>query len=313
MASHWRPVGAALTPRYTAKTIPTPGTVIAWLETRQAWRVRQIDPIHQANWDPNTVTVWEKAGSPDPATWPGRERRLMVEPARNPAANGKDRRGLRLAPWWHGEQWVPLMDPYPTCIECGGLWTCACYDRNLEADAAMRELERLGKILPGCCWACNEPVTGRHHSIVFDGENLLLPGGGDVVFHTSHSRKPQTPDNRHAGTCRQQAEAYEARWVVADAPETRAVRLRCSGTLFLHFGYRECTTGLLCPGEGAGHSGGLEHCTTRWFVSVDGRSGSMYPSAGLVQLVPPTRCAGLGCQGHRLTDNQPAEAEDNRA
>lgn len=287
----WRPPGTLPAYASTAGKIPEVGQLIAVITTRQAWRIIRVDDVHQANWDDPTVRAWELAGRPDPETWPGRERAALVEPPRNPQPNGKDRRGLRLSPWWSGEQWLPLTDPYPTCVDCGLLWPCPCDDRNKETAAAMAEFERLGGILPGCCWACNEPITGRHRSIVFDGDNLLLPGGGPVAFHTSNSRKAARGPSGNQ-TCRGEAEKYEDRWVFAG--EGRRIRLRCSGLLFSHFGYHECTEGAGCPGENASHRD-WPHCTTQIF-----RTGANFvpdPEIHPEERRPMTNCGARGCRG----------------
>lgn len=278
MVSYWKPAGTLPDQPYgKAFVAPEPGQVIGWRWDRQAYRVREVTEVDFANWDERTLAYWEKKGRPDPATWDGREQMILAETARNPQPDGKDRVGLRLLPWAYStEQWFALDDPYPTCVDCGLLWPCPCHDRNREAEAATSELERLAAILPGCCWACGEPITGRHRSIVFDGENLLLPGAGPVVFHTSQSRKA------HTGTCRGQAIAYEKRWV--EAGPARRVRLRCPGYLWRHFDWTECSQGDLCPGAEADHKS-YQHCTTSWRLS-DGSS-----------VRPVASCGTRGCKG----------------
>ena len=278
MNRHWRPVGATDPYRSTAGQIPEVGQIIGWRPSRKAWRVLQVAERHQANWDPVTLQVWERAGRPHPKTWRLRERSLIVEPARNPSPSGKDRRGLRLYVWWSEQQWFALTDPYPACVDCGLLWPCPCDDRNHKAAAAMAELDRLGAVLPGCCWACGDPITSRQHSIEFPGENLLLPGADRVLFHTSHSRKAARGPSGNQ-TCRGEANAYEARWLAAASG--RKARLTCPGMMFRHFDYSECTTGDACPGEGASHAD-FAHCTT-------GR--------GDEQALPVTLCGGRGCRG----------------
>lgn len=271
---------AGVTRELTAGKIPDVGRVIVWLSSRKAWRVDRVDDVHPANWSAQTAAVWAQTPGDDWETWPGRERRVGVEPARNPAPNGKGRGGIRLCPWWNGEQWAYLEDPWPECVDCRCVWPCPCRDANQAAEAAMGEIERLGQILPGCCWACSEPIVGRQRSIVFDGENLLLPGAGPVVFHTAHSRKAAR------GTCRGEAERYEERWVFAG--ENRTVRLTCPGVLWSHFGYRECTNPV-CPGENATHRNGFVYCATGY--------GVWHADGSYVKVMPLTNCNNLGCKG----------------
>lgn len=277
--------------------LPQPGQIIAYFRSRKAWRVLVHEDIHQANWRPQTTTAWEKAGSPDWETWKGREVGVMVEPARNPQPNGKDRRGLRFFPWAHQEQWWPLPDPYPACVDCGLLWPCPCHERNLEARKAMAEFDRLAAILPGCCWNCGNPVERRQHSIVFDGDNLLMPGAGPVVFHTSGSRFYESRTGKRS--CRQAAVAYEKRWV--DAGPGRKVRLHCPGRWWRHYQWGECTAGNACPGEQADH-GDYSHCSAYVGVWVDGAATCV---------VPVSSCGGKGCRGPKVpADVNVEEAQD---
>ena len=50
----------------------------------------------------------------------------------------------------------------------------------------------------------------RHKSMVFDGENLLLPGGSPVVFHLRRQSKGGV-------SCLYSAMDYEEQWVPAGA------------------------------------------------------------------------------------------------
>lgn len=292
--------GRADQPRSTIGMIPPVGAVICWIASREAIRVTRIDEIHQANWADDTRKAWAAAGEPAWETWAGRERGVGYQPV----TGGKER-ARRLCPWWNGEQWAPLTQPYPACVECGLLWPCPCDDRNREAAEALAEVERLAAILPGCCWACNEPITGRHHSIVFDGENLLLPGGGPVAFHTSYSRKAARPGRYGALHCRGEAEKYEDRWVFAG--EGRRVRLRCGGVQHRHYGgFVECSLLDDCPGPDASHRA-WHHCTTQAYTG-----GANYVPGEEIdpnELRPPTRCAGKGCRGRSPADQLGSPAE----
>jgi hypothetical protein len=291
--TYWRPAGDTGSPRHTAGRMPATGQLIAIVATRIPVRVVEVSDLPFSDWGEPTMRAWHACGCPDPVTWDGRERMLLVEPARG--ATVADRFGVRLSPWWSGEQWKPLSDPFPACVDCGLCWPCPCDDRNHMAAAEMAEFDRLAGILPGCCWACGEPIVGRQRSITFPGENLLLPGGGEVVFHTAHSRKP----GRGHGTCRDQAEAYEARWVVADCPEDRRMRLRCTGFQWRHYGYAECSEGGRCAGVNAHHAH-VDHCTTRVTLSPEGYAISTYSAAmeaAPSEIRPPTNCGGRCCRG----------------
>ena len=266
------------------RKVPHVGELIAWAD-RKAYRVVAVEEREQANWHDQTMTAWEQAGSPDPHTWEGRERAVRLQPANDPIARA---RGYGIFPWASNDRWWPMREQYPVCQDCGLIWPCPCDERNHKAAAAMKEFERLAGILPGCCWACGEPVTGRHHSIVFDGENLLMPGASPAVFHTSHSRKAE--DSRHRGSCRGQAEDYEQRWVAA-APG-RAVRLRCDGLMYRHIDSSECTRGDDCPGADASHKD-FGHCTSRMTT--------WSPEGGYAEQPGPiTNCGTRGCRGPKV-------------
>jgi hypothetical protein len=277
----WTPPGA-IEPLRTAGTRPEVGRLIVIVATREPVRVVRVDEVHHINWSEPTQKAWLQAKETDPETWSGREWAVMVEPPYHPAVSGKDRTGFLLSPWWPKPQWFYLSDPYPACIACGLLWPCPCDDRNKAAEAAMKELERLGGVLPGCCWACSEPITKSHKSIEFPGENLALPGAPPPVFHIAASRKS------HRGTCRSEAISYEEKWIAA-APG-RASRLVCAGVLFRHYQASECTFGSACPGEDAEH-GRYAYCTTI--------VGTFEGGEALERLEhrPPTSCGQRGCRG----------------
>lgn len=232
---YWRPTGDADRRAITIGRLPEPGQLIVHTRTRKAWRVISIDDIHPANWTQPTHGVWESEGQPDPLTWPGRERRILVEPPRNPQPDGKDRRGIRVHPWWRdGEEWRPLTDPYPVCPDCALVWPCPCDDRNKVTAQAMAELDRLGAIMPGCCWHCAEPITSRQDAVTYPGDNLDLPGGHPVRFHTRRG-------------CAHAAKAYELRWIDADPRRERVLTWpQCGATLIVH---RDGSTE--CDGDGA--------------------------------------------------------------
>lgn len=100
----------------------------------------------------------------------------------------------------------------------------------------------------GACWSCREMTTNRQSIIVFPGENLHLPAGPPVTFHTGRQE------------CRISAMEYQEKWIAADStrkplmdwhdpfsgrpnPTQRRLlamaaqgELRCHGTLVYHAG-----------------------------------------------------------------------------
>lgn len=277
---YWEPAGT-LHRRVSTRELPAAGQVIGWVSDRRAYRVEAVREIHQANWSQDTRQMWERAGRPPWQEWPDREWAVHLEPARPKTGEPYKVTARRLCPWRRTRlQWHPLYDPWPECVECGCLWPCPCKDEHDDAAAAMAELETLAAILPGCCWACYQPITARSHSIVFEGENLLLPGAPPAVFHTSGSRKSE----QYGQTCRGEAIKYEKKW--AAAAEGRTLQLSCPGTLFRHFDGYECDLGPLCPGPAANHADAL-HCSTH----------GMYREFSDRPLTPSRNCGNKGCRG----------------
>lgn len=299
----WHPAGDRNPYRFTVGEIPVPGQLIAQVGTRVAWRVLRVDDVHEVNWSAQTRAAWVGAGEPGWETWPVRERAVMVEPARHPSPNGKDRRGILLHPWWKGEEWRPLTDPFPVCVDCGQCWPCHCHDRNKVAAAAMEDLDWFAAILPGCCWGCREPVTEQQATILFPGENLLLPGAPAPVFHTAASRKAARP-GKWSATCRSEAQAYEEQWVLAG--EGRRLRLVCPGDLFRHFGYQECSERAACPGMDASHPHPA-FCTSEVSRILPVGPGEVFgdevlPGHREMLVRPGTNCGHLGCRGPVVPD-----------
>lgn len=271
---------------------PEVGQVIARAHERRALRVTALTEIHQANWQPETHTAWRAAGSPPWETWRGRERGIHYRPAAEPTA--KEQAFLH-ANWSYGEQYVLLHDPYPVCVACGLVWPCWCHETNQEATKATGELERLAAIRPGQCWACGEYIRPRQQRIVFEGENLLLPGAPPAVFHTAALRNPRT-----WGTCYDDAKSYEKRWIAAEPDQQRPYRVHCPGLLRDHTSTVECTYDR-CPGRKAGHEQ-REPCTAA-VCAPDGKWGwsASYQVAGEPahprEVLPTTTCGHPDCRG----------------
>lgn len=279
--ARWEPVGR-LNGYQSSGAVPAPGQIIGWKADRRAHRVVSVTEIHQANWDEATRRRWEVMGSPPWQQWDGRERAVVLLPARPELGAPPKPTHWGLIPWVHQELWWPLYDPWPECTGCGRLWPCPCKEEQDAADSAMRRLTALESVLPGCCWGCGKPITGRHNSIVFDGENLLLPGGPPPAFHTAGSQRHETTGSK----CRSQAIDYEKQWL--GAGPGRLARMTCPGTLFRHYESYECDSGETCPGPGASHHRNV-HCTTGFSVTVPG--GPSLP------IRPHTNCGGKGCRG----------------
>jgi hypothetical protein len=229
---------------------------------RKIWRVAEVRLTPVIDWDEDDRQAWEKerkayklSGEED---WRGRPVYLILYPA-----DGGKRHHVKIRPWryWGREAYV-LPEHYPVCKDCGEPWPCPELEITQEVDRQAAKLSELEKILPGCCWSCGEPVTRKHSSIGFDGENLLLPGAPSPVFHL-----------RRKGHCRSAAASYEKRWVAAE--EGRRWRLQCPGKLIRHVDGDECTEDPFCPGGNASHGTFMSHVFGRL---PDGTVRSVYGS-----------------------------------
>jgi hypothetical protein len=151
---------------------------------RAVWRVREVRPVPVPDWEDRDRERYEYARRltrNPPASeeeWDGRPLNLTVQPDR-----GGRRRDYRIRPYATYRGAYVLHPHYPVCRDCGEPWPCRELEITREVRTQSAEVERLAAVLPGCCRGCAEPVTSRQKSVRFDGENLLLPGGGDVVFH----------------------------------------------------------------------------------------------------------------------------------
>lgn len=87
----------------------------------------------------------------------------------------------------------PVWDVYPErmvplCSCCQHPWPCrnlVALDQSTRAAAQLEE--RLGKIGPGICFGCGEPITHRQNAIRFYEPNVQVPGAPPPVFHARQS------------------------------------------------------------------------------------------------------------------------------
>lgn len=233
----WRPEGG----EYREWRELQPGDLFATY--RAVWRVREVRPVPVVDWDDTDREYHAMHGRrrlvPE-EDWELRPLYLIVVPA-----GGGKRAHRKIRPYARRQTWV-LHPHYPVCRDCGEPWPCRELEITREVRKQGAEVERLAAILPGCCWGCAEPVTSRQKSVRFDGENLLLPGGGDVVFHL----RVKSPDGLR---CLSEAIGYEERWV--PAVPGRRWRLSCPGNVVRHVDGQECSELADCPGDDARHHG----------------------------------------------------------
>lgn len=233
----WSP--AMSTTRYERR--PPVGELIAY--RREPWRVLSVEDVDQGAWSDDARDYWLLRGMPEPTTWHHRPFNVVVE-----SVPGGQMGDLKVGPR-HSPTWHVLPEHYAVCVTCGELAPCLAHTAMLQAEAEMARIEKQMRLLPGCCPACQEPITSRQETVTFPGPNLLLPTGSpDPVFHLRRD-------------CRGGAARYEEVWVNADPTRPRSLlTLRCKGLLVVHGdGSAECHGSIDCPSVYA-HHGHLTAC-----------------------------------------------------
>jgi hypothetical protein len=216
---------------------PKTGQLIA--VRRKPYRVLQVGDLERTLWSADDEQRWLDYRMPDP--WPSGPYQVRVS-----ELDGQQREGVfRVHVGTAYDAWQSLPEHYAVCVRCGDLAPCREVTAESEAARMMERFERLSQILPGCCWSCREPVTGRQESIDFPGENVWLPTAPPgPVFHLRRQ-------------CRHTAARYEREWVKAWPGRARSLlTLTCTGNLVVHgAGDLECfgAESSDCPSPWAAH------------------------------------------------------------
>lgn len=221
---------------------PEQGNLIAL--DHAVWRVTLVADLPLTDDDRD---VWMDSGMPDLATWHGRPYRAGVQwvAGVKPDWAGEDGTvdeacvDIRADNSWSGAKWdvYPTSGRWPQCSCCGEPMPCRAEVQDVEVAAALVQVEKFAKRLPGCCWGCEEPITRRQRSVTYAGDNLDLPGGPEVRFHTRDS-------------CFHTACRYELRWIAIDPRRERVLTYpKCPGILVVHGdGSSECRDGTAALG-----------------------------------------------------------------
>jgi hypothetical protein len=212
---------------------PEAGDLIA--QDHAVWRVEQVADLPLDDADRQK---WLDHGMPDPETWPQRPYQVNAEwvGGKEPAwskRGGSRKLGIIRVPAGKYTSWrVYQGERWPQCSCCGEPMPCRAELEDRQVTASLDSLARLEAIPPGACWACAEPITTRQKTVTYPGENLDLPGGQQVYFHTRRG-------------CVRQAHEYEERWVAADPRRERILTWpHCDGILVVHAdGSSECQPG----------------------------------------------------------------------
>lgn len=245
----WFPHGA-----HRKHGLPEPGWLIA--RSHAVWRVEAVVPRPVVS--DRDQAVWRDAGYPDVDTWDRRP--YLVRAFHVGGWNPKNIQPTRAAvlsipAGWMWLEWhVYPRDRWPMCSCCGEPSPCRADAEDVTVGAAVRKAERFGECMPGCCWACHEPVTSRQTSVRYDGVNLDLPTSLPPQFHTRQA-------------CRRLAVAYELRWLAADPDRPRILT------------YPDCGGWLLCHADGVTECMPFSDGDERLFLS-GGRFGEAAPDCG---------------------------------
>lgn len=257
MSGYWRP---ALS-RWNHRQRPNDGELIA--VGRKPWRVVEIREVDPQDWGDDDRQRWMVERMPDP--WRSAPYELILEEL----SEGK-RYGAVVRPTVHYDAWQPLDEHYAVCNKCGELAPCRERGRAEVAEREMKRAEKQMQVMPGCCPACNEPITSRQKTIDFPGSNVVNPFAADnPVFHTRRK-------------CLSGAAAYERAWVAADPARPRSLlTLYCEGSVVVH-------------GDGSAECHGAEDCPT-----VHARHRS-YAACYWQAHGCPKECARTGHPGTRI-------------
>lgn len=231
--NRWRPEGT----RDTGYEPPKAGDLIA--REHAVWLVESVRYTELTDAERER---WVELGMPDLEKWKGRPYEVHVSWVGG-ARPGWSREGetamkasieVPAADYGRYAEWdvYPPSGRWPMCSCCGEPMPCLAEMQDREVTAGMNKLATLATKLPGHCWACDEPFSYRQKSVTYVGDNLDLPGGPEVKFHTRSK-------------CSSRAEAYELRWIAEDPRRERVLTYpKCGGILYVHAdGTSECTSG----------------------------------------------------------------------
>lgn len=221
-SGNWHPLGVA---REYGRRRPSVGDLVAYdyrawevthvqvrdFEADDEERLRGYRPEYRDEMRPYSVTLRRVHGAPHDRENSRREIELRV---RAFAYGGFDR---------YENRRVPL------CSCHGHPWPCMDAEQQEQAEKELKAAEKVLRLMPGCCPACEEPVTSRQRSITFGGPNVTNPLAEGPTFHLRRK-------------CRNAAATYEEKWVTAEPGRQRSLlTLSCAGTVIVHAdGSAEC-------------------------------------------------------------------------
>lgn len=245
------------------------------------WQVTEVVKLPLSDADRDR---WLESGMPDLGTWWRRPYEVHVVQvggvrpgwAAEGAVKGTMTPNLERHAGWYvypGGRWAQ-------CSCCGEPMPCRAELEDREVTSALNRIDKLARRRPGCCWCCEEEVSSRQKAVVYDGDNLDLPGGPQVRFHTRRS-------------CWHQATRYEERWLAVDPRRERILTWpKCGGLLLVHAdGSSEC---LSAPGPLGRECSSAPDCQGH-LTHDHGTQSACYVSAAGMALAPDMPGCTRGC------------------
>ncbi|MDF9717371.1 hypothetical protein [Nocardioides sp. ChNu-99] len=223
---NWDPAGVDR--HHQRRRRPNVGDLIA--VDRRAWHVARVDDIADTDLSPDdaaTLRTYKEAFRERVRPFRILLRRAHGEP--HPAENKRGEASITVPVGYHPGFPTYTSDRVPLCSCCGHPWPCLLADQEAWAAKELARAEREMQLMPGCCPACNEPVTSRQRSITFAGPNVKNPLAEGPTFHLRRK-------------CRHGAAAYEELWVADEPGRPRSLlTLKCAGQVITHRdGTAEC-------------------------------------------------------------------------
>lgn len=211
----WHPAGVA---REYGRRRPAVGDLVAY--DHRAWEVTHVKLRDFDGDDQERADGYRPQYRDEMRPYSVSLRRIHGE--RHESENSRQEIGLRIRAFVYGG-----FDRYengrvPLCSCHGHPWPCAESDHQRQAEKEIKAAEKELRLIPGCCPACEEPVTSRQKSITFGGPNVRNPLAEGPTFHLRHK-------------CRGGAARYEELWVIAEDGRQRSLlTLACAGSVIVH-------------------------------------------------------------------------------
>lgn len=218
----WRPEGVI---REYGRRRPSVGDLVAY--DRRAWEVTDVTVRDFEPGDEDRLRGYRPQYRDEMRPYSVTLRRVHGAP--HERENSRQEIGLGVRAFTYGGFDRYANGRAPLCSCHGEPWPCIEADQQAQAEKEIQRAERELSRMPGCCPACDEPVTSRQRSITFGGPNVRNPLGEGPTFHLRRK-------------CRSGAAQYEELWVADEPGRKRSLlTLACEGSLIVHGdGSAEC-------------------------------------------------------------------------